>query len=59
MPNHVLLNNVEHQDLRVITRRGADLGDQVMFAVTFPDEFRSIQAHFPIVFRKTAEQPAF
>ena len=30
-------------------------GDNVMFALTFPPEFRSIQAHYPIVFRKAAE----
>lgn len=55
MANTVLLNNIDHKDLRVITTRGADYGDSVMFAITFPAEFRSIQAHYPIVFRKTAE----
>jgi len=52
MTKHVLLNNVEHRDLRVITRHGADLGDNVMYALTFPAEFRNIQAHYPIVFAK-------
>ena len=55
MTNNVLLNNVDHKDLRVITTRGADYGDNVMFAPTFPGEFRSVQAHYPIVFRKTAD----
>lgn len=55
MPNSVLLNNIDHKDLRVITTRGADYGDDVMFAITFPAEFRSLQAHYPIVFRKSAE----
>lgn len=55
MANNALLNNVEHKDLRVITTRGADYGDNLMFAVTFPAEFRNVQAHYPIVFRKTAE----
>lgn len=55
MANSVLLNNIDHKDLRVITTRGAGYGDNVMFAITFPAEFRSIQAHYPIVFRKTAE----
>ncbi|MCV2360759.1 MULTISPECIES: SapC family protein [Roseateles] len=59
MANSVLLNNVDHQDLRVINRRAAELGDGQMFALTFPDEFRSIQAHYPIVFRKTAEGTGF
>ncbi|WP_343731789.1 SapC family protein [Duganella sp.] len=59
MPNPVLLNNLEHRDLRVITRRGADLGDQVMSAVTFPSEFRDVQACYPIVFRKTVDGLGF
>lgn len=55
MTHHVLLNNVDHKDLRVITTRGAQYGDDVMYAVTFPSEFRNIQAHYPIVFRKNAQ----
>jgi hypothetical protein len=55
MAKNVLLNNVEHKDLRVITRRAAQYGDDVMFALTFPAEFRSVQAHYPIVFSKTPE----
>jgi hypothetical protein len=55
MAKTVLLNNIDHKNLRIITTRGADYGDDVMFALTFPAEFRSIQAHYPIVFRKTAE----
>src|SRR6185295_8523431 len=55
MTNHVLLNNVVHKDLRIITTRSADLGDDVMFAPTFPGEFRNVQAHYPIVFRKMAD----
>lgn len=52
MTNHVLVNNVEHGDVRVITRRSADLGDAVMSCLTFPFEFRSVQAWYPIVFKK-------
>jgi len=59
MANPVLLNNLEHRDLRVITRRGAALGDQVMSAVTFPSEFRDVQACYPIVFRKTVDGLGF
>lgn len=55
MTHHVLLNNVDHKDLRVVTTRGAKYGDDVMYAVTFPSEFRNIQAHYPIVFRKNAQ----
>ena len=55
MTNNVLLNNVDHKDLRVITTRSARYGDDVMYAITFPSEFRNIQAHYPIVFRKNAQ----
>lgn len=54
MSNHVLLNNVDHRDLRVRVGHGAALGDAVMFAPTFPEEFRSVQAHYPIVFQRNA-----
>ena len=59
MTKHVLLNNVEHKDLRVITRRAAQYGDDVMCALTFPAEFRSVQAHYPIFFRKAADSGQF
>jgi len=59
MPNPVLLNNVQHKDLRVITKRGAQYGDNIMFALTFPSEFRNLQAHYPIVFRKTDDGTSF
>ncbi len=34
MSNHVLLNNVDHKDLRVIATRSAEYGDNVMLAAT-------------------------
>jgi hypothetical protein len=57
--NNVLLNNVDHKDLRVVTSRGAQYGDAVMCALTFPAEFRDVQSHYPIVFRKTADGAGF
>jgi hypothetical protein len=59
MANGVVLNNIEHKNLRVATGHGAALGDAVMFALTFPDEFRSLQAHYPIVFYKNADGVGF
>jgi hypothetical protein len=47
-----MLNNVDHKDTRVITERSAQLGDAVMFAMTFPFEFRSVQAFYPILFHR-------
>jgi len=46
-----LLNNIQHKDLRVIIQRGAQWGDDVMSAPVTPDEFRSLQADYPIVFQ--------
>jgi hypothetical protein len=59
MTNHVLLNNVDHKDLKVITKRSAEYGDNVQGAITFSWEFRSIQADYPIFFRKNAETGEF
>ncbi len=36
MSKHVLLNNVDHKDLRMVTTRSAEYGDNVMLAATFP-----------------------
>ncbi|QWF16554.1 SapC family protein [Lysobacter capsici] len=55
MPQAVLLNNIDHHDLRVITARGARYGDDTMLAPTFFREFRDLQAYYPIVFQKTAQ----
>jgi hypothetical protein len=55
MNRQALLNNVEHKDLRIVTRRAAQYGDDIMAALTFPAEFRNVQAHYPIIFRKSAE----
>ncbi|WP_149196560.1 SapC family protein [Luteimonas suaedae] len=52
MTRHVPLNVVDHRNLRVDPARGDALGDAVMFAPTFPAEFRNVQAHYPIVFHR-------
>lgn len=59
MTNNVLLNNVDHQHLRVRTARGARYGDNVCSCVTFPLEFRGVQAHYPIVFAKSEDGTGF
>lgn len=58
MSTPVLLNNIDHKDLRVLTQRGAAYGDNVMLVHTFAAEFRNLQAHYPIVFQKS-EQGSF
>lgn len=59
MTRSVLLNNVTHRDLRVVTARGAAWGDDVMCAVVVPAEFRNLQAHYPVVFQKTGDATGF
>jgi hypothetical protein len=59
MPNHALLNNVEHKQLRIVTARGAAWGDALMSALTFPAEFRELQGHYPIVFAKNGDGTSF
>jgi len=56
MTRPVPLNNVDHKDLRVdMKSHSAAFGDAVMLALTFPAEFRSVQACYPIVFHKNAD----
>jgi hypothetical protein len=52
MARYALLNNVDHQDLRVVTRYGAEFGDNVATVLTFPSEYADIQREYPIFFRK-------
>lgn len=56
---HVLLNNVDHKDLRIHTGHGERWGDAVMAAITFPTEFRNVQAYYPIVFQKRPDGSGF
>ena len=59
MTNFQLLNNVQHKDLRVIIDRSAQLGDNVWYAVTFPNEFKSLQRHYPVFFIKNPDDGEF
>lgn len=56
MTNHAILDSSSHRDLRVRVDAGADLGDGVMATLTVPAEFRRVQAHFPILFRRETGQ---
>lgn len=59
MANHVLLDNVKHKDLRIISKRSTSLGDNIPSLVTFPFEYRDIQTNFPICFCKDPETGNF
>lgn len=52
MARNVLLNNIDHKDLKVDARYSAELGDNVGSTVTFVTEFLEVQKEYPILFRK-------
>ncbi|MBY9061326.1 SapC family protein [Sphingomonas yunnanensis] len=51
----VLLNNVDHADLRVAPRTGAEFGDRANQLPIYPAEFEQAQRDFPILFRRDGE----
>ena len=59
MTNFQLLNNIDHKDLKIKTERSADLGDNIWYAVTFPEEFRNLQRYYPIFFTKNPNNGEF
>ena len=59
MTRHVMLNNIAHKDLRVVTRYGAEFGDNVGTMMVVPTEFADVQREYPIFFRKDAATGEF
>jgi len=59
LARHEMLNNVAHKDLRVITRHGAELGDNLGTVLTFPTEYGDVQREYPIFFRKDPHNGEF
>jgi len=59
MSNHVILNNIQHKNTKVITRCSAELGDAVMYSHVYPYEYRHVQADYPIVFAKNEQEDSF
>lgn len=56
MTRHVLLNNIDHQDTRVIHYFGPEFGDNLHSALVFPTEFTELQKEYPILLRKDDPQ---
>lgn len=52
--NRVLLNNVDHADLRVIAGHGVGFGDGINQVLVLPTEFEAVQREYPILIRKDA-----
>ena len=51
---NVLLSNVDHHDLRVVTRHGDEFGEGMNQVMVLPTEFEEVQRDYPIVFRGDA-----
>ncbi len=59
MPNHQLLDNINHKYLHVINEYRPGLGDEDSHANIVISEFREAQAHYPLFFRKHGETGQF
>lgn len=59
MPNHQLLDNINHKDLQVVSEFRPGLGDDDSYANIFISEFRQAQAHYPLFIRKHSETGQF
>ncbi|MGK6318305.1 SapC family protein [Sphingomonas sp. DT-204] len=55
MSSPVLLNNVDHHDLRVVLGHGAAFGECINQVTVFPTEFEELQRDYAILFRRDAE----
>ncbi|MEJ2129363.1 MAG: SapC family protein [Woeseiaceae bacterium] len=59
MSQYETLNTEKHRQLHVKTGYSAALGDAVMYAMTYPLEFRDIQNCYPILFTKDSNTGGF
>lgn len=59
MANHVLLNNVDHHDLKVIIDHSPAMDNARGSVLTFPTEFADIQREYPILLRRNAQSGCF
>lgn len=59
MNQYEILSTEKHRQTRIRTGFGADLGDAVMYVMTFPLEFRDIQSCYPILFTKDPNTGGF
>ena len=59
MSQYEVLNKDKHRQLRIKTGYGTALGDAVMYAMTYPMEFRDIQSCYPILFTKDPNTGGF
>ena len=56
MTNSVMLNNVDHGELRVLPSSRSDHGNQLNQTLIFATEFLHVQREYPILFRKNENE---
>ena len=59
MTNHVLLNNIDHANLKVKTGHSGLYGSRVGLAPVFPTEFSEVQREYPILLRRNNAESCF
>lgn len=59
MPKTEMLNNLDHQNLRIIARKSKEYGDDVAGCLVFPTEFMDVHKEYPIYFQKDSETGEF
>ena len=59
MSQYEILNKEKHRQLRIKTGYSEAFGDGVMYAMTYPMEFRDIQSCYPILFTKDTNTGGF
>lgn len=59
MSNYVLLNNVQHHNLKVLDRYFPAAGDHKAAVLTFPTEFANVQREYPILLSRDPQTGEF
>jgi len=56
---HILLNNIEHKDLRISTKQSAAFGDNVHYGLIVPSELKAAKNVYPIFIQKDSNTGKF
>lgn len=59
MPQHVLLNNIDHQQTRVLHHFSAEYGDNLASVAVFPTEFSALQNEYAILAQHNAQDDSY
>lgn len=59
MANHAVLDNISHKDIKIISQRSADYGDNVSLTSAFISEFMFLQSWYPLFFRHNSDNNSY